>query len=417
MDQFHYGGSMDETLQFTNRCNPNDFMTLSTPTVVSLDQVRPFVSYFTLFIVVTISPCLIISPFYIPKLSTLCRKVMAMVVFSDFLNTILGATSNLMSHEWEQYKNETNFACAAAVFIENTSFLWSLCWSFILLCCVLLNLHATTVNKEKLFRVLSWVTWPCGVAVTLIFYVRPGLFPITYNKSYIFSSGCQPKYIFELADNGTKCLLIDQALAIFIPFYIVNSGLILASQVVFGFIVYRAYTQYKQMHSSAERSRNRHEDHASYEIRAEFSRTVLRNSIPFSVTAIVYVIIYIPVIIQQFVLAFHGPILGYAGLDFFLKLWFLCAGNFTTLINIVFYAILSKVMRQELKLKFKQLVREMRKEAAKRLGSVNESLCEEVGLISPRHSTNNEQPTFTSTPSDILTFFSDDESRISTIAN
>ena len=81
------------------------------------------------------------------------------------------------------------------------------------------------------------------------------------------------------------------------------------------------------------------------------------------------------------------------------------------------FCLTFSIWRQELKLKFKQLVREMRKEAAKRLGSVNESLCEEVGLISPRHSTNNEQPTFTSTPSDILTFFSDDESRIPTIAN
>ena len=121
----------------------------------------------------------------------------------------------------------------------------------------------------------------------------------------------------------------------------------MASEIVFGFIIYHAYIQYKRMATLAEKTKNQSEENSSYEIAAKFSYAVLRNSVPFSITAIIYVIIYIPINLKQFFVAFNGPIQDKPGLQFFLTLWFLCAGNFTTLMNLIFYGVLSKVLRQE----------------------------------------------------------------------
>ncbi|XP_075262791.1 uncharacterized protein LOC142354398 [Convolutriloba macropyga] len=86
---------------------------------------------------------------------------------------------------------------------------------------------------------------------------------------------------------------------------------------------------------------------------AKFSYSVLKSSLPFSVTAIIYVIIFIPIAVKQFLAAFNGPIQNKPALQFFLTLWFLCAGNFTSLMNLIFYGVLSKVLRQEVAVRVK----------------------------------------------------------------
>ncbi|XP_075263021.1 uncharacterized protein LOC142354578 [Convolutriloba macropyga] len=154
--------------------------------VDNLGDIKPYVDYFTLVVVVLVSPLLIVTPFCIPKLRTLCRQAIAMIVLSDFVFTLSTATASVNRSHWDKAKNSTNPVCATVTFLENTSYTWSLCWSFVLLCCVLLNLHTTSVNKQKLFYILNVITWPSGALITLILYARSDLFPVTYNKTYIF---------------------------------------------------------------------------------------------------------------------------------------------------------------------------------------------------------------------------------------
>ena len=100
-------------------------------------------------------------------------------------------------------------------------------------------------------------------------------------------------------------------------------------------------------------AQNPSDEISSHEMEAKFSYSVLKSSLPFSVTAIIYVIIFIPIAVKQFLAAFNGPIQNKPALQFFLTLWFLCAGNFTTLMNLIFYGVLSKVLRQEVAVRVK----------------------------------------------------------------
>ena len=60
-----------------NRCDPNSFRNQSQDyhSIDVLDDIKPYVNYFTLVFVILVSPFLIITPFWIPKLRTLCRQV------------------------------------------------------------------------------------------------------------------------------------------------------------------------------------------------------------------------------------------------------------------------------------------------------------------------------------------------------
>ncbi|XP_075264950.1 uncharacterized protein LOC142357155 [Convolutriloba macropyga] len=170
------------------------------------------------------------------------------------------------------------------------------------------------------------------------------------------------------------------------------------------------------MATLAEKTKNQSEENSSYEIAAKFSYAVLRNSVPFSITAIIYVIIYIPINLKQFFVAFNGPIQDKPGLQFFLTLWFLCAGNFTTLMNLIFYGVLSKVLRQEVVGR----VRNKFSRVSQRIRSVSDDSSSLSTSVSVRHSVNERHfdldNTFNSTPSDdacMVAFFDEEDERLS----
>jgi len=151
-------------------------------------------------------------------------------------------------------------------------------------------------------------------------------------------------------------------------------------------------------------------ENESYEIEAKHSYSVLRNSFPFSITAIIYVIVFSPVIAEQFYVIFNGPIVDKPYWEFILTFWFLFAGNCTTLMNLLFYGVLSKVLRQEVMNKLRSKVSEVTVKV-QRIRSVSE-----VTSNRHAHSVNEDRregggdcgTTIVSTPSDLVGFFDDD---------
>ena len=118
--------------EINDQCDPNEFYKNSTDVDMHfdlLDDIEPIISYITLAVVIIFSPILIISPFVIADLSSLTRKVIAMVVLADFINTLGGALEDLNDKTWRQFTDEANHICLAVVYVADTSNIWSITWS------------------------------------------------------------------------------------------------------------------------------------------------------------------------------------------------------------------------------------------------------------------------------------------------
>ena len=283
------------------------------------------------------------------------------------------------------------------------------CRSLVLLCCVLLNLYSTNLEKNRLFIYLNLFVWPFGILVTAITYAKPRSFSINYNENYLLSAGCQPDFKFEVSADGLDCLLVHEAYVLVISYYGIESVLVISSQMVFCLIIYRAYSQYELKAQLAQRSNELDQDISSHQIKVEQSYAVLMGSIPFSITSIIYIIVYIPVLTKQFVFIYKGPIEDHPGLEAFLTLWFLCAGNFTSLMNIIFYGIMCKVMRKEVTKGAKSKYHKLRY-GARRLRRVSTSFWSVTARV--KDDTN---LTTNSSPKSDGSFFNEEEEFVSSV--
>ena len=219
-----------------------------------------------------------------------------------------------------------------------------------LLCCILLNLTSTNPNRDDHFKHLNIIVWPFGLLLQYVIWCRFDLFQLNYNENYIFSASCQPELLFQLSDDGKDCLLIKEGKVLTTIYYGTNMVIIICSQIVFVLILHRAYADYKKLKLYRERAvdENEEEDFGALQVSINFSYSVLKSSLPFAVTAFLYIFVDFPVILSRIFKIYSGPVQGKRNLQFFLQLWFLCSGNLTTLVNILLYTFVNKKLRVEI---------------------------------------------------------------------
>ena len=110
-------------------CDPGTFYYSVDSVVVSyINSIQRYTTRFTLVLMFTLSPLLILTPFCVRKLRTVNRKIIAMVTLSDCTNLIVGL---VMAHKMDIYQDAEGFLlyeCTLITMIQNLAPVWSLLW-------------------------------------------------------------------------------------------------------------------------------------------------------------------------------------------------------------------------------------------------------------------------------------------------
>ena len=216
--------------------------------------------------------------------------------------------------------------------------------TFLLLCCVLLNLHVGdyTFNRVRIFRLLN-LNWLVGILVAAIPYIRSDKFQVTYTSNYILQKGCQPNYPFQI-QNG-NCLLSKMTQYLLFVYYAVFCAVIFAIAAAFVTILVKAKLEWKK--SSRKEERSRTTEVAIHDIQVDYYYTVISKSVPLSFSALFYLIVYVPILTRQFWIISDGPFRSTVTATI-LETWYIFSGDFIALLNLLFYGAISSVLRSEI---------------------------------------------------------------------
>ena len=120
----------DQTDQINGKsCDPEEFYKdLDTSSLNFVVSLKPYISSVTFVLVFVMAPFLILCPFIMAKLRTLCRQVMAMIILSDVVNTSASLFSILGDSSWSNDPDSLNLLCAVVEFIKSASSVWSASW-------------------------------------------------------------------------------------------------------------------------------------------------------------------------------------------------------------------------------------------------------------------------------------------------
>ena len=199
-------------------------------------------------------------------------------------------------------------------------------------------------NKTSTFVISNILVWPSGVAIVLSSY-WPYLYPLDFkfNGNYLVTYGCQPNYAFHLANNGKDCLIDKKGKVSLLVFYLLLFMIMIASHVTFFLIFSKLYNLWKELQEISHS-----ETSAGYFVAAKNSEATFKRSIKFSITCLIYVIVWLPLFIQQFLSIFYGPFSNSEGFIFTLTTYFLTIGPVIPLMNVMLYGPFSQVFRKEM---------------------------------------------------------------------
>ena len=202
----------------------------------------------------------------------------------------------------------------------------------------------TVLGKDEMFIFFHVIAWPLGVLITMIPYMRIHKYKVEIFGNYIASKGCQSNFTFYLRNNGTRCLVEKDGADIILTFYFITVLLIVATNIVFGGVFYRVYQNWKKKQRKIDTQCTRA---VGFIVAANNSKNIVMSSIQYSLIGFIYIITYFPIVVYKVYVIYHGPPEHYTNILFFFVIYSFVMGNFTSVMNILFYGFFSKVFRCE----------------------------------------------------------------------
>ena len=109
-------------------CDPDEFYYQKPDTEKIAVSIQNVINIFTMVLVFSVAPFLVITPFIVENLDTLSRKIIAMICASDMVNLTCTLVMAARLDDYKAAGDNLLYECTLVTFMQNTAPYWSLLW-------------------------------------------------------------------------------------------------------------------------------------------------------------------------------------------------------------------------------------------------------------------------------------------------